>query len=110
MALSVTDFEAGKRECEEIEQMFFFNYCILFTTPYNQNIHNEGQRHIIVHTDLKHRDVNRLWVIPATDSVQQVTQVNHADIYVCYLSVSATFHGFKKKKNIISGQGACFTI
>ncbi len=32
------------------------------------------------------------------------------DIYVCYLSVSATFHGFKKKKNIISGQGACFTI
>ncbi len=24
--ISVTDFEAGKRECEEIEQMFFFNY------------------------------------------------------------------------------------
>ncbi len=43
------DFEAGKRECEEIEQMFFFIICILFTTPYNQN---EGQRHIIVHTDL----------------------------------------------------------
>ncbi len=26
--------------------------CILFTTQYNQNIHNEGQRHIIVCTDL----------------------------------------------------------
>ncbi len=48
----VTDFEAGKRECEEIEQMFFLIIYILFTTPYNQNIHNEGQRHIIVHTDL----------------------------------------------------------
>ncbi len=44
--------EAGKRECEEIEQMFFFNYLYFITTPYNQNIHNEGQRHIIVHTDL----------------------------------------------------------
>ncbi len=46
------DFEAGKTECEEIEQMFFFIICILFTTQYNQNIHNEGQRHIIVQTDL----------------------------------------------------------
>ncbi len=26
--------------------------CILFTTQYNQNIHSEGQRHIIEHTDL----------------------------------------------------------
>ncbi len=38
------DFEAGKSVCEEIE--------ILCTTRYNQNIHNAGQRHIIVHTDL----------------------------------------------------------
>ncbi len=47
------DFETGKRECEEIEKkIFFLIICILFTTQYNQNIHNEGQRHIIVHTDL----------------------------------------------------------
>ncbi len=39
------DFEAGKRECEEIS-------IFLFTRQYNQNIHNEGKRHIIVHTDL----------------------------------------------------------
>ncbi len=46
------DFEAGKRECEETEFFFFFIIIrILFTTQYNQNIHNEGQRHI-VHTDL----------------------------------------------------------
>ncbi len=45
------DFEAGKRECE-IGKNIFFIICILFTRQYNQNIHNEGQRHIIVHTDL----------------------------------------------------------
>ncbi len=46
------DFEAGKSECEEIDIFFFLITCILFTTQYNQNIHNAGQRHIIVHTDL----------------------------------------------------------
>ncbi len=46
------EFEAGKRECEEIEKIKFFIICILFTRQYNQNIHNEGQRNIIVHTDL----------------------------------------------------------
>ncbi len=46
------DFEAGKRECEEIEKKIFFIICILFTTQYNQNLHNAGQRHIIVHIDL----------------------------------------------------------
>ncbi len=52
--------------------MFFLIICILFTTPYNQNIHNEGQKtHYCAHWS-NHRDVNRLWVIPATDSVQQV--------------------------------------
>ncbi len=46
-------FEAGKRECEEIEKMSFLNYLhFIYNTVYNQNIHNEGQRHIIVHTDL----------------------------------------------------------
>ncbi len=29
------------------------------------------------------------------------------DIYVCYLSVSATFPWIQEEKNIISGQGAC---
>ncbi len=46
------DFEASKRECEEIEKWVFKIICTLFTSQYNQNIHNEGQRHIIVHTDL----------------------------------------------------------
>ncbi len=32
--------------------MFFFNYLYFIYKPYNQNIHNEGQKHIIVHTDL----------------------------------------------------------
>ncbi len=32
--------------------IFYFIICILFTTQYNQNIHNEGQIHIIEHTDL----------------------------------------------------------
>ncbi len=31
---------------------FIIIICILFTTQYNQNMHNEGQRHIIVHTNL----------------------------------------------------------
>ncbi len=52
------DFEAGKRECEAIEKMYFFIICILFTRQYNQNIHNEGQRHIIVHTDL----TTEMWI------------------------------------------------
>ncbi len=35
------DFEAGKRECE----VFYYN-------SYIRHIHNESQRHIIVHTGL----------------------------------------------------------
>ncbi len=73
----------------------FLNNCILFTAQYNQNIHNAGQIHIIVHTDL----TTEMW----TDFESFLQQIlfnkwNIPDIYACYLSVSASFHGFKKKK------------
>ncbi len=41
-----------RENVRRLNKCFFLIICILFTTPYNQNIHNEGQRHIIVHTDL----------------------------------------------------------
>ncbi len=86
--------------------MFFLIICILFTTLYNQNIHNEGQRHIIVHTDPCEQTLSHSYNRFCSTSDTSKSCL----IFACYLSVSATFHGFKKKKNIISGQGACFTI
>ncbi len=47
---SVCMLLSGKIECE-IKIIEFLIICILFTTQYNQNIHNEGQRQI-EHTDL----------------------------------------------------------
>ncbi len=53
MAISVTVTLRQVREnVRRLKKCNFFIICILFTRQYNQNIHNEGQRHIIVHTDL----------------------------------------------------------
>ncbi len=41
-----------RENVRRLKKNIFFIICILFTRQYNQNIHNEGQRHIIVHTDL----------------------------------------------------------
>ncbi len=46
------DCEAGKKEYEESKIMKVLIICILFTTQYNQHKHNDGQEHIIEHTDL----------------------------------------------------------
>ncbi len=46
------DFEAGKRECEEIENFLFKLLVFYLQHSIIKNIHNAGQRHIIVHTDL----------------------------------------------------------
>ncbi len=40
-----------RENVRRFKKILTFN-CILFTTPYNQNIHNEGPRHIIVQPGL----------------------------------------------------------
>ncbi len=99
-----------RENVRRLNKCFFLIICILFTTPYNQNIHKEGQRHIIVHTDL----TTEMWT-DLSHSCNRFCSTSDTSksclIFTCVIWVFLLLSmDSRRKNNIISGQGSLFTI